>query len=61
MDKLVPVYKSGVYREFKAMNFGDLLKAWPSLYRYNCYECISFFVIDTEDNLISIHAIEMQG
>jgi hypothetical protein len=22
-DKFVPVYKSGVYEEFKAMNFGD--------------------------------------
>jgi len=24
-ESFVPVYKSGVYQEFKAMNFGDFL------------------------------------
>jgi hypothetical protein len=38
-DKFVSEYKSGVYREFKLMNFGDFLKAWPSRYRYKFNEC----------------------
>jgi len=43
------------------MNFGDLLKAWPILYRYKFYECLSFRIIHTKDVLISIHTIEMRG
>ena len=38
-DKFFPVYKSGVYREFKAINFGNLLKPWPIFYRYKFNEC----------------------
>jgi len=40
-EKFVPVYESGVYREFKAMKFCDFLKAWPSLYQYKFNECRS--------------------
>ena len=31
-EKFFPVYESGVYREFKAMNFGHLLRSWLSRY-----------------------------
>jgi hypothetical protein len=31
-DKFIPVNKSRVYRAFKAMNFGELLKAWSTLF-----------------------------
>jgi hypothetical protein len=60
-DKFVPVYKSGVYREFKAINFGDLLKACHSLYQYKFNECRSFCVTQTKECLITIRAIEKRG
>jgi len=57
-DNFVPLYKPDVYRDFEAMNFGDLLKAWPSLYQYMFNECRIYCITQTKECLITIRVIE---
>jgi hypothetical protein len=60
-ESFIPVYKSGVYGVFMAMNFDDFLKAWPSLYQYKFNKCRNCYVTQTKECLITIRAIEWRG